>query len=135
MDWKPTGNFSAVPTAPPRWASPDWPIAPERAARAETDCRKPINLGCGRVQWRGMGENLQIDIIAEPPGEALPCLKCGYDLRVNAGDRCSECGWEIDRAILGAGAFAGERRRNLGRVKPYLDPLGRVAGRGRSFPV
>ena len=73
-----------------------------------------------------MGENLQIDIIAAPPGEALPCLKCGYDLRVNAGDRCSECGWQIDRELLKGGTFPWERRYQ-GRFIRYVKTVWQVS--------
>src|SRR5438445_4016720 len=74
-----------------------------------------------------MGENLHIDIIVAPPGEALPCLKCGYDLRANAGDRCSECGWEIDRELLKGGWFPWERRQYRGRFISYVKTVWQVS--------
>src|SRR6267142_2269825 len=75
-----------------------------------------------------MGETLQIHATAKPPGEALPCLKCGYDLRANAGNRCSECGWEIDRELLKGGAFPWERRRYRGRCVTFVKTVGQVTG-------
>src|SRR5882672_4287500 len=75
-----------------------------------------------------MGETRQIHATAKPPGEALPCLKCGYDLRANAGNRCSECGWEIDRELLKGGWFPWERRRYRGRFITYVKTVWQVSG-------
>src|SRR6266850_1191965 len=74
-----------------------------------------------------MGETRQIHATAKPPGEALPCLKCGYDLRANAGNRCSECGWEIDRELLKGGWFPWERRRYRGRFITYVKTVWQVS--------
>jgi hypothetical protein len=74
-----------------------------------------------------MGERLQTRGIAEAVGEGLPCLKCGYDLRANAGDRCSECGWEIDRELLKGGWFPWERRRYRGRFVSYVKTVWQVS--------
>src|SRR5689334_7199829 len=66
-------------------------------------------------------------VTAQVPQEALLCLKCGYDLRGFAGERCSECGWEIDRDLLSSGSFPWERRRLAGKFKSYVKTVWQVS--------
>jgi len=66
-----------------------------------------------------MGESLQ-----PPPGhlqdsDPLPCPNCGYDLRANLAEKCSECGQTIDRATLGISNFPWVHRRHAGRIRTY----------------
>lgn len=54
------------------------------------------------------------------PDAALLCPACGFDLRATEGDRCGECGLEIDRAALRVSAIPWVYRRRMGRVRAYL---------------
>src|SRR6185436_9334711 len=112
MDWKRKENISAALTAPPRrewWA---WRIGREIAGR----CGKMIRMG-----------ESALNVIADGAGETLRCLRCGYDLRGFAAERCSECGWEIDRDLLSGGSFPWERRRFLGRFLSYIKTVWEVS--------
>ena len=73
-----------------------------------------------------MGEAAQ-SVADEPAGESLLCLKCGYDLRGVAVERCSECGWEIDHDLLRGGSLPWERRRYRGRFLTYLETVWQVS--------
>src|SRR3954471_13389032 len=63
--------------------------------------------------------------MADPPqivadeGEML-CPYCGYDLRANPGERCSECGKPIDRNDQAPSTIPWIHRRHSGRVRSYL---------------
>lgn len=61
---------------------------------------------------------------ADGHGEEGPlltlCPGCGYDLRGTGGDRCSECGLEIDRAALRESGYPWAHRRRIGRITAYL---------------
>ena len=57
--------------------------------------------------------------IAADEGERL-CPYCGYDLRANPGERCSECGQPIDHNEQAHSAIPWVHRRHLGRVRTYL---------------
>ena len=62
-------------------------------------------------------------IISRPDaaeGRSVLCPGCGYDLRATAGDRCSECGLEIDRAALERSGFPWAHRRSVGRLRAFL---------------
>ncbi|HEV8378280.1 MAG TPA: hypothetical protein VGP99_05485 [Tepidisphaeraceae bacterium] len=73
-----------------------------------------------------MGETTQT-VIGEAAADGLLCLRCGYDLRGNAAERCSECGWEIDRELLSGGTFPWERRRYRGRFVSYVKTVWQVS--------
>src|SRR3954452_7751839 len=49
----------------------------------------------------------------------LFCPDCGYDLRGIASERCPECGWVIDRTLLGASAIPWVGRERIGRWRAY----------------
>jgi len=55
--------------------------------------------------------------------DEILCPLCGYDLRGTTGDRCSECGQTIDRAALRTSAFPWSRRREIGRVRAYIQTV------------
>jgi hypothetical protein len=52
--------------------------------------------------------------------DGLLCPKCGYDMRIDTGERCSECGEIIDRAALAVSGFPWAHRRTIGRIAGYL---------------
>lgn len=79
-----------------------------------------------------MGESAP-NVIAYGAEEALRCLRCGYDLRGFATERCSECGWEIDRDLLSGGSFPWEFRRYRGRFLSYLKTVWTVSIGSRSL--
>lgn len=62
----------------------------------------------------------------DPEAAGLLCPACGYDLRGTSGDRCSECGQVVDRALLSVSGFPWARRRELGRIRTYLQTVWRV---------
>jgi hypothetical protein len=65
----------------------------------------------------GVAEQSQIATADE---FGLLCPNCGYDLRANPGERCSECGQVIDRSGLTPSAIPWVHRRRIGRVRAYL---------------
>jgi hypothetical protein len=66
----------------------------------------------------GGGVAEQSEIAADEFG--LLCPNCGYDLRANPGERCSECGQTIDRSALTHSTIPWVHRRHIGRVRAYL---------------
>jgi hypothetical protein len=65
--------------------------------------------------------------------ESILCPACGYDLRGASGNRCSECGLEIDREALKRSGFAWAHRRELGRVRAYLKTVRQVTSGSKSI--
>jgi len=66
-----------------------------------------------------MGESLQTPPSQLNDNERLPCPQCGYDLRANPAEHCSECGQIIDRASVGVSSFPWVQRRHAGRFRSY----------------
>jgi hypothetical protein len=60
------------------------------------------------------------DPTADSPGRTMLCPACGYDLRGTTGERCSECGLEIDREALKRSGFPWAHRASLGRLRAFL---------------
>src|SRR5882724_1390233 len=60
-----------------------------------------------------MGESLRTPPAQLPESDPLPCPHCGYDLRANLAEHCSECGQTIDRATLGITSFPWSARHNI----------------------
>ena len=56
---------------------------------------------------------------AESDEFGLLCPNCGYDLRGNPGERCSECGQIIDRALTDS-TIPWVHRKHVGWVRAYL---------------
>src|SRR4051812_21888785 len=54
---------------------------------------------------------------------ALRCPVCGYDLRATEGDRCSECGFALDRAELARSNVPWVYRDKTGRVRAFLSTV------------
>src|SRR5207253_7269761 len=60
-----------------------------------------------------MGESLQSPVAQFSDDDPLPCPHCGYDLRANVTEHCSECGQTIDRSTLGITRFPWCARKNI----------------------
>jgi hypothetical protein len=58
----------------------------------------------------------------------LLCPACGFDLRGTPGDRCGECGLDIDRAGLRVSGIAWAHRDRMGRVPAYVKTARAFAG-------
>src|SRR5688572_5228468 len=69
-----------------------------------------------------MGETIKELSAADASGsdEGLLCPKCGYDLRINTGEQCSECGEVIDREALRVSGFPWAHRGTVGWIKAYF---------------
>jgi hypothetical protein len=52
--------------------------------------------------------------------QALLCPACGFDLRATPGDRCGECGLQIDRALLSVSGIPWVYRQRIGRFHAYF---------------
>jgi hypothetical protein len=61
------------------------------------------------------------------PDAALLCPACGFDLRATEGERCGECGLEIDRAALRVSGIPWVYRKRMGRVRAYLKTVWRFS--------
>lgn len=55
----------------------------------------------------------------DPQGTELRCPACDYDLRALVGDRCPECGLQIDRAALAQSQIPWAHRDRLGSIRAY----------------
>lgn len=51
------------------------------------------------------------------------CPQCGYDLRALTSDRCPECGLAIDREAMRTSRIPWTHRRELGRIRAYLQTV------------
>lgn len=68
-------------------------------------------------QWMRDAHGVVVDV--RPDAQILYCIDCGYDLRGLPSDRCPECGWLIDRDLLGRSHLAWAHRARLGRWRAY----------------
>ena len=59
------------------------------------------------------------DVQDNDDADFLLCPACGFDLRGTTGDRCGECGLEIDRAGLRASGVPWAYRERMGRIAAY----------------
>jgi hypothetical protein len=64
--------------------------------------------------------------------EGLLCPFCGYDLRANPSERCSECGEVIDRE-LAQGRIPWIHRRYIGRARAYVKTVWMVTSGTQSL--
>jgi hypothetical protein len=55
--------------------------------------------------------------------DAPLCPVCGYDLRGTTGERCSECGEVIDWQALKTSGFPWARRKEIGRIRAYIQTV------------
>lgn len=58
--------------------------------------------------------------VQDDDADLLLCPACRFDLRGTAGDRCGECGLEIDRAGLRVSGVPWAHRGRMGWVAAYL---------------
>ena len=58
--------------------------------------------------------------VQDDDADLLLCPACGFDLRGTTGDRCGECGLEIDRAGLRVSGVPWAHRGRMGRITAYL---------------
>jgi hypothetical protein len=55
--------------------------------------------------------------------DAPLCPICGYDLRATTADRCGECGQVIDWESLKTSGFPWARRKQIGRIRAYIQTV------------
>jgi hypothetical protein len=67
----------------------------------------------------------------KPIKRVVYCPGCGYDLRGAVSDRCPECGASTDGA--GESRIPWTQRRTRGRVRAYVETVGKLILRPRRF--
>jgi len=67
------------------------------------------------------------------PSRTVLCPACGYDLRATTGERCSECGWTIDREALKRSALPWAHRKSVGRFRAFLKTIWLVTADSNSL--
>lgn len=72
---------------------------------------------------------------APPPeiAEGVHCPQCGYNLNKAVSDRCSECGYAIDRLRAAEPGIPFSRTRGLARVPAFFKTIWMVTFRNRRF--